>query len=262
MLIKMKLLLIFLIIFIILIVMGLDYYFYKIKFSKDSFSILTPKHSHNFSYFNKYFQQIYVITLPSRKKYIEDIMSKIKLSCYYYPAFLKNNINKGNLISSGFLSPYHLLNDGQIACHLSHISVLKKFLLSDSKNCLIFEDDIKIPELSSIDVPRILTSVPLDYDIIYFGRCWDSCLNTVPINKYIVKCYAPQCMHAYGVSRKGAVKIINHTIPLEEPGDLAISKIVSKRQIIAYAPKDSIFFQNRELLSSNLNNFNVQKVCV
>ena len=26
--------------------------------------------------------------------------------------------------------------------------------------------------------------------------------------------------------------------------------------------KDSIFFQNRELLSSNLNNFNVQKVCV
>jgi len=189
-------------------------------------------------------------------------MNTIKVKCHYFPAIPKDSLDKNKLVSSGFLSPYNKLNDGQIACHLSHISVLKKFLESNSRNCLIFEDDLKMPEVDNLNLSEMFSSIPSDYDIIYLGRCWDNCRKSTPINGLVLKCYAPQCRHAYGVSRKGAQKIIELSQPLEKAGDLTISKYVSRGQIIAYAPRKSVFFQNREQMGSNLNNFNIQKECV
>ena len=135
----MKLLLIFLVILIIFIVLGIDYFFYRRNVSKDSFSNI------NYSYLNNYFQEIYVITLPQRREYIQNIMDTIKLKCHYFPAIPKASLDRNKLVTSGFLSPYNKLNDGQIACHLS-LFYLKKFLASNSRNCLIFEDDLKMPE--------------------------------------------------------------------------------------------------------------------
>ena len=94
------------------------------------------------------------------------------------------------------------------------------------------------------------------------GRCWDSCKKTTHWNNYVVKCHAPQCRHAYGVSRKGAEKIIRLTQPLINAGDATISKYIQTGQIIAYAPTKSFFFQNRQQLGSNLNNLSIQKECV
>lgn len=252
----MKILLILLAIFMIFIVLGIDYFFYRKHVSKDSFS------NKNFSYLNDYFQQIYVITLPQRRGYIQNIMNIIKVKCHYFPAISKASLDKNRLITSGFLSPNNKLNNGQIACHLSHISVLKKFLASGARNCLIFEDDLKMPELNNQNLDKTLSLIPSNYDIIYLGRCWDSCQKAKFLNEFVLKCYSPQCRHAYGVSRKGAEKIIRFSQPLDKAGDLTISQYVSKGQIIAYAPKKSIFFQNREQLGSNLNNLNIQKECV
>ena len=214
------------------------------------------------SYLNNYFQQVYVITLDNRKNYIQNIMHDINLQCIYFPAILKKNINKNKLIKSGFLSAKNKLNNGQIACHLSHIAVLKKFLNSNAQNCLIFEDDLKTPESNNTYLQKSLSLIPSNYDIIYLGRCWDRCKKSIPINDFIVKCFTPQCRHAYGVSRKGAQKIIKLTRPLIKAGDFTISRQIAKGNIIAYSPKLSIFFQNRENLSSNLGNIYKQKVCV
>ena len=244
------------ILIIIVIVLGIDYYFYRVLNLSESST------NNNLNYLNKYFDQVYVITLPNRKSYIQSVMREINLSCHYFPAVLKNKLNKENLISSRFLSPKNNLNDGQIACHLSHISVLKKFLKSGANNCLIFEDDLKTPEVSNTTIFSTMNSIPKDYDIIYLGRCWDSCRNTIELNNYVVKCYSPQCRHAYGVSRKGAEKIIKYSQPLVKAGDATISEYIKRGQIIAYAPKKSFFFQNREQLGSNLNNTSIQRECV
>ena len=234
----------------------MDYYLSNISSSKDTFL------NNSYHSLNQYFEQIYVITLPQRKTYIQNIMRKINLNCFYYPAFLKKNINKQELIKSGFLSPQFKINEGQIACHLSHILVLKKFLKSNFRNCLIFEDDLKIPQVSSSLLDVTMSMIPRNYDIIYLGRCWDSCKKTTHLNNYVVKCHAPQCRHAYGVSRKGAEKIIRLTQPLINAGDATISKYIQTGQIIAYAPTKSFFFQNRQQLGSNLNNLSIQKECV
>ena len=216
----------------------------------------------NFSYLNKYFQQIYVITLPERKKYIKNVMNNINLHCEYFPAILKKNIDKNQLVASGVLSYQNKFkNDGEIACYLSHISVLKKFLSSNAENCLIFEDDLKMPESPPTNISKIFSTIPSDYDIIYLGRCWDNCQKNVPVNNFIVKPHNPYCTHAYGVSRKGANKIIALSKPLEYPIDNILAKSIFTKKLIAYAISPSIFFQNREELGSSLNNINRLQEC-
>jgi GR25 family glycosyltransferase involved in LPS biosynthesis len=219
----------------------------------------------NYNLLNEYFDQINVITLPKRRKYITNVMNSFKIKCNYFPAILKNNINRTQLIQSGFISSKSKLNNGQIACHQSHITVLKIFLQSSDKNCLIFEDDLKYPNFNikyNDRIKNIMESLPDDYDIIYFGRCWDKCSKNISLNSYLVKCYIPQCRHSYGVTRKGAEKIINYTRNLLKPGDYTISRLIKKGVIIAYGSKPSIFIQNRERLGSNLGNRYIQKECV
>ena len=118
-------------------------------------------------------------------------------------------------------------------------------------------------QVNKINLPEMLSLIPSDYDIIYLGRCWDSCRRSVSLNRQIVKCHAPQCFHSYGVSREGAKKIIKYTKALIKPPDLTISEYIRSGKITAYAPKKSIFYQNRQEITSHLTEDRVtQKDCV
>lgn len=130
----MKILLIIILIIIILIIA---------IFLKNNYNNFTSTTNNSL---HKYFDKIYIITLPERKESMEKLMNKYKINPIYFPAILKKNIDYQELINNGFLekSYYKEKNHGRIACHYSHISVLKEFLKSNAKTCLIFEDDNEI----------------------------------------------------------------------------------------------------------------------
>lgn len=243
----MKILIGIIIFFIILYVLYILLIYYN-KYPKDK-NIL-----HN------YFDDIYVITLPKRRQYIENIMNNLKINPIYFKAIDKNNLNYEELIKNNIVSKeyYKNENNGRIACHMSHISILKNFINSNKKNCLIFEDDISSINISYKMYDNIINEslkiIPHDWDIIKFGRCWDDCTRSIKISDYIYRVYYPKCRHAYGVSRSGANKIINNTIPMTNNGDEMIGKLISDGYIICYAISPTIFNQNREKLGSNLNN--------
>ena len=46
----------------------------------------------------------------------------------------------------------YLSSQGQIGCYLSHLQILKNFVLSKQKYCLIFEDDIHLEKNFKIDL--------------------------------------------------------------------------------------------------------------
>lgn len=223
------------------------------------------KETFNSIFSSKPLRLCYVITIPERKKYIQSIMPKFNLNPIIFPATLKKNISKDKLIESGFLHPETKLNIGQIACHLSHIQVLKTFLNSSEPRCLIFEDDIEPARDSkdyySIRIKKFLMMVPDDFDLIYLGRCYDRCKQDKIIGPGLVQCFFPLCRHSYIVSRKGAQKIIMNTIPLKIQGDNTIANLISQRKIKAYAAKPAIFFQNRKKLGSFLNNNDTLREC-
>lgn len=148
------------------------------------------------------------------------------------------------------------LNNGRKYCHASHVATIKKFLKSGKKNCLILEDDIKYnSEYDTLDLEKALQSIPSDYDIIYLGYCWDKCKKMKYLNKHLYNSYKPLCRHAYGLSRKGAIKLLHHLKPLTNlPGDVVISRIIEKKLLISYSLKIPVFNQNRKEFGSTLGN--------
>ena len=148
---------------------------------------------------------------------------------------------------------------GKIACHYSHIAVLKKFYNSNYKNCFIFEDDLKELDLDEKEynkrIKNVMTNIPSTYDLIYFGRCWDKCHKQIYLSEYLVRSFFPQCRHAYGVTKKGAKTIIEKSLPMSKGGgDKIIANLIYNNVLEAYSVTPPIFNQNRETLGSNLSN--------
>ncbi len=209
--------------------------------------------------------KVYVVCLDKRRKYIKDIMKKYNIKVKIIRAIPKDILNRDELIDNNIIDKDCELNIGRIACHLSHIKTLKKFLSTDGQSCLIFEDDLKPPDPNinyHEKIKYIVNSVPYDYDIIYFGRCWDHCEHDIEIVPGVVQSFFPQCRHAYITSREGAKKIINYTLPLGKwPGDYSIANLIKDKTITSYAATPPIFFQNRSEIGSELNNKDSLREC-
>jgi hypothetical protein len=211
----------------------------------------------------------YIITLPKRLNNVTNIIlpnlnfsTKTKI----FNAILKNTINKEELIKNNKLNYKTKLNEGQLACHLSHLSVMEQFLKTNYKYCLIFEDDLKKPKKIDYNlyIHKILDYIDKDTDLIYLGSCFNSCSRDQQTQfKGLKRCFRPLCRHAYIVSKEGATKILDNynTIPQLEAGDLTIGGMILNNQLKSYCSVPPLFFQNREELGTNLGNTNTIKFC-
>lgn len=236
------------------------------KNQKENFSNLLFNEKNNINSIHKYFDEVYVITIPKRKEYIRKVMEKLKIKPIFFNAKLKDELNKEQLIKDNFIVPEYEGGDGRIACHYSHMSALKLFLDSGKDNCFIFEDDLKendMPlDLLNNIIDKVMNNIPSSYEIIYFGRCWDKCEKQNKIADNLVRTYFPQCRHAYGVSRNGAKIITENAYPMIiGGGDKIIANMIDNNKLEAYAITPPIFFQNREDLGSNLANTDSLREC-
>lgn len=207
---------------------------------------------------NKYFNSVNVITVPKRKEYMTKLMNKENINANIIDATLVKDIDYNKLLMDNFVSPryYSSKNKGRIACHLSQIKLIKEFLKSDDDTIFIFEDDINdnIKKNYRNIIEDSMKNIPDDWDIVFIGRCLDNCKKMKKIHNNLYKVYNPKCRHAYGLSRKGAEKILKYTIPMINNGDEMYAKNISNGNIKAYAIHPSIFFQNRYEFGSNLGN--------
>lgn len=209
---------------------------------------------------NKYFTSVSVITVPDRKKCIINTMNYFDIDANIFDATLKKNINYNELLSNNFITPefYSQENLGRIACHLSQIKLIKEFFKSakDDDTLFIFEDDIQQEKIKNYKnmIEDSMKNIPSNWDIVFFGRCFDDCNKMKQISKHLYKVNNPKCRHAYGLSKKGAKKILQYTVPMTDNGDLMYAKNIKNGNINAYAIHPSIFSQNRVKLGSNIGN--------
>ena len=212
------------------------------------------------------FDSVYIITIPKRVYHVNYISNTMKIKPIIFNAVDKNTLDKKHLVDNNIITSkyYSTNNKGRIACHLSHINVMIDFLKNpNKKHCMIFEDDMKLPNtLTNIVhiMENSMKNIPNTWDIIYFGRCWDDCRKAVYYNKYLMKSN-PLCRHAYAVSRKGATKIVEHTLPMVHNGDDMYRILIDSHVLDSYSTKIPLFFQNRENELSTLGNNGVLKVC-
>ena len=209
--------------------------------------------------FNEIFQEVGIITLQKRKQYITNTLNKMNINItILFDAIIGNTLNRNELIKNGMLHKDSKLNNNEIGCALSHYNLIKKFYNGDSSNLFVFEDDIEyshnyLNKLNNLDLP-------LDYDLINFGHCWNSCniMKKVSGNRNLglYKYTNALCAHSYSVSRKGAKIILDNFFPIRDPFDVFIVSIKNDKFYTIY-PR--IFKQKRDtnknsLLFSSLNN--------
>ena len=152
---------------------------------------------------------------------------------------INNNINyliNNNYINKDFyLKNKNKINNGSLACSISHCMLYKKLLNVNGDKFLIFEDDCEILLEFHKKLIKYYKYVPKDWDMIWLGY---NNLKGKKINKYVLK---PQNNpgigfnaqhHCYLIKKTSINKILNILLPIKK-----------------FQPKDSI-------LRNNFNKFN------
>lgn len=212
--------------------------------------LLIPKDS-----LNNYFHSIYVITLPKRVQYIKETFKVMNIGYIQFDAIQGNTLNKQDLIKLGKLSPNNKMKTiNEIACSLSHLSIIQNFInnANDNSTILIFEDDI-IQDTTHLEkVKNVMKNIPSDWDFLNFSRCWDNCGKDKKINNYVVKSERALCGSAYALTKKGALKILKYAYPIFDPIDIYFVSLQYNKidPLIFYSSFPRIYNQMKSISSS------------
>lgn len=238
-----------------------------IKPVKSIISVFAPEPEHftEGDWLDELFDMKQIITIPSRRQNVTKFCASFDLNEDIFNAVLKDEIDYKNVYN---------LKMGEIACALSQEQVLKNFVSSMHNSLIMFEDDIMSLDHemyasaeTTLDhvknyMKKAVEYLPTDWDVVYFGRCWDNCRRHIPVNKFMVKVHRAMCHHAIAFSRHGAQKILaNIEHPLSKPIDHIVSGLCSKGIITCYATVVPVFYQNRSELKTTIGNFDKLPIC-
>ena len=214
---------------------------------------------------NEFIDSYVAITIPKRKAHVKKFYKSFQLKPHIFNAVLKENIKYNN---------EHGLKIGEIACALSQEKALKEFVEKGTNHLLMLEDDNILygdafySEIGfSLDqikkyMKDSFTSLPSDWDVLYYGRCWDDCESHVKVNKYIAKTNKTLCHHAIVFSRKGAIKVLEQIKhPIKEPIDHIVGNMCKRNELNSYATIIPVFYQSRDEIISAVGNYDHLPVC-
>ena len=228
-------------------------------------------------------ESIYCICLDERRLHMENFFSKMLVDNinYIQPILgkdLQNKYTVEDMVKNNFIREDHKMltnrdgsfNYNKLANTFSFINTLKQFLLTSKSNCIIFEDDLFIPNsnevsLINIKLNLLFKKINKKWQYINLGRCWDeSCNVKYKKEHFEVTHCLPVCTHAIVLKRDIAYNLINNTLPLSQPKDNTWRELIHKNSYwmnYSYCIVPSIFSQDRNKLTSTLGNFNSQKEC-
>lgn len=170
-----------------------------------------------------------------------------------------------------------------IACALSHLQVYRKMLDSGFNKVLVLEDDVILGEKTdSVNLSRALDELPDNWELCYLGHLnnntqlsnatvWRNKILYTFLHSLGKERYNPELyfnkypkeyseglnlagyhfgLHAYGMSAEGAKRVLRFQTPVTCEIDIAIAELCRMRFINAFSLKERIFFQNRQVLPS------------
>lgn len=164
--------------------------------------------------FREAFDHVYVITVESRRRRVEALLESLDFDSSFasiIPAVVKPSAEKADwdrVRAGGDFDPETLsmLTAGEVAVSLSQRKVLAHFLKGVDEVVLILEDDFAVNGFGVRE--RLEQSarylVNGAWDALFLGRCHDTCDQDVLLGGDLYRVFAPACLHAYAVTKKGA----------------------------------------------------------
>lgn len=208
---------------------------------------------------NNFFNYVSVITLPKRKEYITKTLSSMNIRITnLFDAILGINLDKDTLIKQKIITNDCNLKINEIACALSHLSVIRKFYntSNNSDTLFVFEDDIEYNPDYYNKLSEIMRNVPKDWEYLQFGHCWNNCLTMkkVPDTKYLFISSNPLCGHSYAITKQGAKKILDNTKLIGNyPMDVIIVNLMNDKNLKLYTVYPRLFNQMKSIKKGSVN---------
>jgi len=233
----------------------------------------------------------YVISLKEPDKLIINLENKGILA-RWVEAIDGKKINNKTIKNNTTLLYSIFGSKNSIAIAMSHMKAWKIFLKTNQPYTTIFEEDVIIEDNFTNKLSINLKNTPDDYDLLYLGcfGCQKS-TNTLSIlfsflgegnvdyrniNEYINKPFIAVALHAYVISRQGAIKLLK----LLEGKiyfylDYCIQNLSSNNLINIYSLNERIAYQTSTdsdfsstvsnshplLLNKSLSNFYIDEKC-
>lgn len=174
------------------------------------------------------------------------------------------------------------LTKGEIGCAWSHLQVYEEIIANNYERVLIFEDDVKIKPRFAVTSQKTFEEMPSNWDLIYLG--YSDKNDSIPIsnllkiyflypvvnlfkngNKYdrsklrnhyprnyssnLLRAGHHHGTYAYGVSFKGAKKLVQNLYPICREADNAIGKLCTENKLQAFCLKQKLFMPDRSKAS-------------
>lgn len=157
---------------------------------------------------------VYCVCLPSRRQHTDSFFSALGLTPTYTPVQHKD-FDREQLICSGLLHPECTLNDGEIACAISHRNAWNALIDDGFQYGVIFEDDNVIPT-EPVDLPSVIEKMVANgCMILNLSPCW----SPVTLCRGLFCKPTGVCFNAYILQRDIIDLMLTEVFPLKRPVD-------------------------------------------
>lgn len=181
----------------------------------------------------------FVITIPSRKKYILEHCQNHNLKVEIFDAIIGNNIGllpeQYNKLEFPTLNVK--LSFGEVGCALSHYLLWNLLKYLPEEEFFILEDDCMFCEDFVNKFKNIYSSLPTDWEMAYVG--WIKYgYDIIPIHiSEGLSIRIPSATHAYIIKKSALPILINSLHPINSPIDLQIiDKALKKLKYYVFDP--------------------------
>ncbi len=187
---------------------------------------------------------INLLRRPDKKCFIEKQFDRIGLKVQFFSAIDGMIIDIPQLTKDGIVANDNFspatgmtLIPAQIGVYLSHYELWKVAVLSPNKISLILEDDALLV-CDRLQLEAFARHIPEDADLFF--------LNLRKNKSRSISLYASTFtgrfwgLTAYFVTRRGAEKLVNLTLPIHESADEAINELNKRGMITCYCARKEL----------------------
>jgi glycosyl transferase family 25 len=228
----------------------------------------------NFQFLNEYYDKIYVLSVQpaeERRKLFDERFAGLKYE-YFYGAnknsFTPEELIKKKVYSEELTKAHHRYSKsmmpGEIACAWSHLMMYEDMLSKNYERILIFEDDA-VPDPERVkQLPKILSEVPQDCELLMWGwsKNGKSDINTIfkqavyniqyqlgilkwdntiiknlfarPFSSQLKKAGFHDYTYAYAINRSAAEKLLQMQSPIQYIADNLLAHAVTNNLLNGY----------------------------
>lgn len=190
---------------------------------------------------------INLLRRPDKRQFIEKQLDEAGFDFKIFPAIDGLEIDTDQLIKDGILASDHFspatgmpLIPAQIGVYLSHYELWKAALNSPNKVSLILEDDA----LMVCDKPMLeefVRHIPADTDFFFINRRKNK-IKHISLHASKFACHF-WGLTAYFVTKQGAEKLINLSLPIHTSADELISELNKSGMINCYCSRQELIVE-------------------